>query len=271
MDRIPLVTWGDCPGCAKCGPNDGLVLRKGSWRCTSSYELIFMLVKTMGYWADGEAVKQRGNSGPSDLKKMDQQLDRIGGRAKTLDDPYNKASAATNIGNKRGVGQPGFRNRRSVLDDITQENYKGEHYATFPPDLPRICVQASTSERGCCPKCGSQITRIIQKPKVGTWHDHEENLTQGRRQNGVGSAHQYETGRTIGWKPACDHPEALTGPEPCLVLDPFGGTMTTCLAAMRLGRKAVGVDLSEDYLKQARARLSAQSLPLPLVGIDATP
>ena len=40
--------WSACPGCAKCSSNGGLVLRKGSWRCTSSYELIFMLVKGMG-------------------------------------------------------------------------------------------------------------------------------------------------------------------------------------------------------------------------------
>jgi DNA modification methylase len=36
------------------------------------------------------------------------------------------------------------------------------------------------------------------------------------------------------------------------------------LAAHRLGRRSVGVDLSESYLKQAVKRLTAVSLPLPL-------
>ena len=36
----------DCPGCDKCNPNDGLVLRKGSWRCTKSHEYIFHLTKS---------------------------------------------------------------------------------------------------------------------------------------------------------------------------------------------------------------------------------
>ncbi len=47
-----------------------------------------------------------------------------------------------------------------------------------------------------------------------------------------------------------------------LVLDPFAGTATTCLVAQRLGRRAVGVDLSEAYLQQAVKRLEGVTLPL---------
>ena len=52
-------------------------------------------------------------------------------------------------------------------------------------------------------------------------------------------------------------------PIPAIVLDPFAGTATTCFAAQKLGRRAVGVDISEAYLKQAVKRLSA--VPLPLI------
>ena len=51
--------WQACPGCAKCAANDGLVLRKGSWRHTSSHEMVFMLAKSDCYFADGEAVRER--------------------------------------------------------------------------------------------------------------------------------------------------------------------------------------------------------------------
>ena len=44
------------------------------------------------------------------------------------------------------------------------------------------------------------------------------------------------------------------------------GTGTTALAAMRLNRRCVGTDLSEEYLKQARARLSEQTLPMSFTG-----
>ncbi len=39
------------------------------------------------------------------------------------------------------------------------------------------------------------------------------------------------------------------------VLDPFCGTGTTNLAAMRCGRNSIGVDIDQDYMKIAKKRL----------------
>lgn len=43
-----------------------------------------------------------------------------------------------------------------------------------------------------------------------------------------------------------------------LVLDPFAGSGSTLLAARRLGRRSTGLELSADYIKLARERLSRQ-------------
>ena len=58
------------------------------------------------------------------------------------------------------------------------------------------------------------------------------------------------------------YPEALleipiksTCPPGGVVLDPFCGTGTTCLAAQRLGRSFIGIDVSEEYCKIARRRI----------------
>ena len=246
--------WVDCDGCAKCSPNDGLVLRKGSWRCTTAHEVIFMLTKRQGYWADGEAVRETAKYGYRDHS------------ASFISGTQNKDGHRSGGGTVGGSNPSAGRNRRSVWTDVRPvKTIKKDHHATFPLDLPRICIQASTSEMGCCPECGSQITRIIDKPKVGTWHDHEEDLTQGGRQNGKGPANTryYDPPKTVGWRPSCGHIEAKN-PIPSLVLDPFAGTATTCVAAMRLNRRAVGVDLSKYYLDQAAARLTAEPMPLPL-------
>ena len=64
---------------------------------------------------------------------------------------------------------------------------------------------------------------------------------------------------TLGWRPSCGHNAPAI---PALVLDPFAGTGTTCAAAQGLGRRAVGVDISEAYLDQAVRRLSAVTLPM---------
>lgn len=37
FDGLATV-WKPCPGCPKCSPNDGLILRQGSWRPTRSHE-----------------------------------------------------------------------------------------------------------------------------------------------------------------------------------------------------------------------------------------
>lgn len=58
------------------------------------------------------------------------------------------------------------------------------------------------------------------------------------------------------------YPEALlripilsTCPEGGIVLDPFNGTGTTVSAAIKLGRRGVGIDLSPQYIQTSRERL----------------
>ncbi len=42
-----------------------------------------------------------------------------------------------------------------------------------------------------------------------------------------------------------------------IVLDPFAGTGTTCVAAKRMGRRYLGIDVNQNYLRIAAARLRA--------------
>jgi hypothetical protein len=51
---------------------------------------------------------------------------------------------------------------------------------------------------------------------------------------------------------------ALASAAGDLVLDPFLGSGTTALAAMRLGRRCLGFDISEEYVALARSRVAAQ-------------
>lgn len=67
---LNMTEWTDCPSCPKCAPNDGLVLRKGSWRPTSAYEVILMLAKSPNYFCDGESIAEL--SGPSDNIREDE-------------------------------------------------------------------------------------------------------------------------------------------------------------------------------------------------------
>ena len=68
-------------------------------------------------------------------------------------------------------------------------------------------------------------------------------------------------------------PERLV--EPCIlagspvggvILDPFVGSGTTMAVAQRLGRRGIGVDLSDDYLELAIKRMASVSYSMFLNG-----
>jgi len=268
-----------CPGCAKCSANDGLVLRKGSWRTTSSHEYIYMLTKGMGYYADGEAVRTPNQTtGPfydptfSNRGGPNNSLSKYAAGRRRADDGTfidvpgsGKPPPEKSRHNDRALNPSGA-NRRSVWNDISPEPYGGSHFATFPSDLPRICIQASTSEAGCCSECGAQWARVVgsrESSENAPGSNPQSFGGKGSKQTGGGGQRQAWLDDhpipTLGWRPTCGHDAPAV---PALVLDPFAGTFTTGLAAQRLGRRAVGTDISEAYLQQAVKRLEAVSLPL---------
>jgi site-specific DNA-methyltransferase (adenine-specific) len=66
----------------------------------------------------------------------------------------------------------------------------------------------------------------------------------------------------VSWHP-CQMPERLlerivkvSSSPGDVVLDPFSGSGTTCAVAARLGRKYVGIDLSESYVSNATERIA---------------
>lgn len=259
-ETILLAEFKPCPGCPKCIPNGGLVLRKGSWRHTRAHEYVFMLTKSDRYYCDSEAVAERCESGPSDIKKMIEGRERIGGKHKDLDDSLSMASKHTNIGQKRSVGNGETRNPRSVIK-LSNEPFKGSHFATFPTKLIDPLLKASTSEKGCCPACGMPWSRIIEKTREAT-RPATNNKRRGKSGQEVGNADpERHISRTItkGWKVSC---ACNAGePVPCIALDPFSGAGTTVMVARRLGLRAIGFELSEAYAEMSRKRIK-DDLPL---------
>ena len=231
-------------------------------------EPIFGRWTSQPYYYDADAVREA----PADYK-------RKGGSAEWTADS----------GHTNGVGSSSFhqmseagRNLRSVWT-IATEPYPGAHFATFPQKLVEPCIKAGTSERGVCPECGAPWVREVERTSTYAtshdWRDRWPPTTAGH--NTVQHGGITTTATTVGWRPSCVHDaDALAHKEgwtpgtpmadgrwpemdvlrsematvPATVLDPFAGSGTTGLVANRLGRRAILIDLSADYIDQAMLR-----------------
>jgi len=294
--------------------SDGWILRSGIiWhkpnpmpesvtdRPTKSHEYVFLLSKRACYFYDAFAIREDCQSGPSDVRKMVEGLERISGKHKVLEDRFNKASQFTHIGIKRAVGSPDGRNKRDVwtistegfpgafccacrtfyadggrkLREHTDDNGKRHriclcglwdrwlsHFATFPRKLVEPCIKAGTSDKGCCPECGAPWMRVVDKNRQPTRPGRDNVLDEiGMANRDLGR--HVTIVRTVGWEPGCKC-QSDKQPVPCTVLDPFAGSGTTGVVARQLGRQFVGIELNPKYCEMARRRMGNPE-PEPLI------
>ncbi len=220
-------------------------------RCTKSHEHIFMLTKSARYFYDNEAVKEPS---VSDHKSGNGFKGRQGGSSRG--GPLSGGEGTAEQWD--GVG--GTRNRRDVWT-IATKPYKGAHFATFPPEIPEICIKAGTSERGCCPVCGAPWVRVVRKKaseserldRLDCPQSHHAGQTPHRRGN------YHPSSDTIGFSPSCSCDAGK--PVPCTVLDPFAGSGTTGAVAKSLGRDYILIEANPDYIELIEERIKAAERP----------
>ena len=137
-------------------------------RCTKSHEYIFLLTKSKKYYYDWKAVSEVAETYKTDKRPPGVLRQRLYKNSKYLSNDYgnNQFKNLQNNGQKnhsmherRANGfsdkQEIKRNRRSVWS-ITTESFPDAHFATFPTQLPSLCILAG------CPKDG-----IVYDPFIG--------------------------------------------------------------------------------------------------------
>jgi len=176
-----------------------------------------------------------------------------------------------------------MRRRRSVWT-IAVQAYPGAHFATFPLELVKIPIMASSSQAGCCPDCGAPWERVLEHRDFGDWHYSpalkREGVKRNRKAKWMGAdkqaagrrilenvkkarnegrdhEHPFPPPRTLGWRATCDCTSMK--PEPCTVLDPFAGAFTAGVAALRLDRDFYGIELNPAYIKMGAERIQSDA------------
>jgi DNA modification methylase len=151
--------------------------------------------------------------------------------------------------------------KRSVWK-IASKPFPEAHFATYPEELCETPIKAGCPE-AICQKCGKPRTLIIETSggTIGkSWHDHSNDLVDGMTRIDYGSLasageEPYQRVCNVGFKPG-------------IVLDPFMGAGTTALVALKLNRTFLGVELNQDYIDIANARIKPWLSQTTLKTID---
>lgn len=211
-------------------------------RCTKSHEYIFLLSKSARYFYDAEAVKEdsvdeesytgRRKRNPLQMMKYD---------AKHCPDKRDRT----------GSKYP-KRNRRSVWT-ISTNPYKEAHFATFPINIPEICIKAGCPQKVCA-KCGNPKVRNIEKGTSTGIEGKTDNSDKTLRNDALKHSGRIgeRTTDTTGFSPTCD---CNAGFIPGTVLDPFNGAGTSGVAALQLGRRYIGIELNPEYIELTKKRI----------------
>jgi len=230
-------------------------------RPTKAHEYIFLLSKSPRYFYDADAIREEGDPKQTAhnvryARPYDNEARIKGGQ------PGN----VNNVGIHSRPG-PGGRNKRSVWT-VASQPFPGAHFATFPPALIEPCILAGTPPK-CCGECGAPWQRVVErKPMVvrptekrANWQAED---VHARTQVG-GTMVEPPSSRTVGWEASCEHDDD----SGCaVVLDPFTGSGTTGMVALRHNRDFVGIELNSEYAEMARNRIRDDA-PLLNVGAEA--
>lgn len=197
-------------------------------RLNTTYEVIYVLTRQPKYFFDLDAIRVPHLSARGASSGTGKPVRKEAWRGPNSDTVTGLASLKA-----RGqVGHPLGKNPGDVWT-ITPGGYRSAHHAIYPLALAERMIAAG------CPEARCTRCRLPWKRKVI---------------RGLG-----HVATRAALAPTCDCTAAR---EPGIVLDPFMGSGTTAVAAEKLGRDWLGIELNPGFAEAARTRIST-SRPEP--------
>jgi DNA modification methylase len=221
-------------------------------RCTRSHEYIFHFTKSPRYWYDAQAVSEPAKP----YTVANPQVQASDGKVYEGRGDTQRLSRRGRAARMEMYNENGLRNRRSVWT-INPANFKSAHFATFPEDIPEICIKAACPE-WCCDQCGApyeaQVERVAAVPQ-------RSSPSLDATRNDTARSGGFYDAQVVnhGYAPSCT---CNAGKRAGVVMDIFMGAGTVGLVAKKLNRRYIGCDLNAEYVKMATERINGISYTL---------
>jgi DNA modification methylase len=193
-------------------------------RLNTTYELIYVLARQPRYFFDLNAIREPHRT----AAKTPAAAQRGAPAREAWRGPTGMtAIGLASIKAQGRVGHPLGKNPGDVWT-ITPGGYRSAHHATFPVALAERMVSAGCPEARCT-RCRLPWRRPLIRA-LG------------------------QTATPTALAPTCD---CQAPSEPGLVCDPFIGSGTTAVAAEKLGRDWMGIELNPEFAAAARSRIES--------------
>lgn len=212
-------------------------------RFTVDFEYIFFFVKNKKYFFETQREPHKDES----LKDMERKNRRVDINLKNNQRDYEGRT-------RNEFYHPDGRNKRTVWT-INPKPFKGSHFAVFPEKLCETPLKAGCPEF-VCNKCGNPKVLDVEYQREETRPGKESkytdevyvnsNVPQGLKKRVM--AKQINK----GYKPTCKCNAGFSGG---IALDPFFGSGTLGLVALKQNKRFIGIELNPEYIKIAENRL----------------
>jgi site-specific DNA-methyltransferase (adenine-specific) len=215
-------------------------------RLSNSYDVVYFLTRTPQYFFDLDAIRLPHRSSPRTRRDGTYPPERVSAPLWRQRGGGNRGLAA--LHSRGEVGHQLGKNPGDVWQ-LPAANYKGAHFATFPPALVERPLLATCPEL-ICDSCATPFRRVTRARRV----------ERGRQRAPRRESHVLRYSRTYSvirergpLLPGC---KCGSTARPGIVLDPFFGAGTVGVVADRHGRDWVGIEINPSYAQIAEQRIA---------------
>jgi len=223
-------------------------------RLNTTTERIFHFVKEKQYYYDLDAIREPwGDKRDHDIKRAKLGHEGYDGKHKTGE--KGQGIKGQPVGNPKQGKNPG-----DVIEQTT-EPFPEAHFAVYPPKLCEKPIKSSCPSKVCV-ECGEPYERDVEEKEIESDYkdfQREDERAKKAKKDGMHTFYSHSR-RGVrkernfkGWKKTCgcSTDETRVG----IVLDPMCGAGSTLIKAKQLGRKYIGIEISEEYAEITRERL----------------